>query len=953
MTRDRATIIKGFLFATVSFVICAIFYPVVLSYVGKPEVGVVVDAEISAGSVLEVYFNADWARPSSVRIKQGQRFKYRLTYQRPASFRPAPLANTRIDITDAPHSAVKIYGVTLFDGDQKVKLTGNQVASSAGFSGIEGVRVDGKAAAFEASTNDPFLTLSPILGQAKQKIGSSVLWFLKDNLAVGASLLCFVFISLLEFARREFSISRRCARCLLPWLIIAGLPCFLAYVGVDSLVAARFQSIDLAVGNAVYSGYPKNSEYMQLYWCVGIAVLWSVALGVLYRGCFGFNVSQELDQVSRKIQLNKRTLFGLCVLAVLVSLLCVKDVVGGLQSLRVTAAQLDYDSLNIETWNYLFQEGLLPFRDFWFPYGFSSFAMGRTPDAMCAMVVHTALLYVALSGTLFLLLDRQWLWAVATVLVVISCEMTGAFRGVYRYFIALDLVLFFAVVMLRSSSVPIGALFGLFGAYCTIFEPSQSLYALPAFVVICVYSLFRAYSSRSLFACCKPLLAGVVTGAIVLGIFILYIWHTDQLEGLVVVYSRLGSSAVSSSIAGDMLGWLAHPLAPEGAVLIGSLLLIAFGLFGLIVERRGRSEEISVVALAVGLTAICIFGKHLVRPHMANQFIGIIFVGAVLILWVLRQGWSVAQVLGLSAWLGIILYAASAQVVMADLARTLLASPRNLERGIEALDLPGNAGLEAYRHFFSKERLSKVYPIIPELYQFRDDVARERGQKPTFFVLGDEAFLYNVFGQNPPPFISFYNSSDVRDQIDIVRWIETEKPGIVVWNSTLLSFDGVPNVVRVPVLFRYVLDHYRKIRDASGFWLLVRDDSLVFDPSLWRVALGDEVNLGALPSESSIGQYPVCVLRALDPLCKAVLTIARHPNQPPGTVPLGVSIRQGAGEHRVVFTVVGARTDFFIRLDRLWFLNPSDEEVSVRLVPPTSSFSVKVEGRRLPDSLLY
>jgi hypothetical protein len=953
MTRERATIVKGFLFTFISFVIFAIFYPFVLSCVGKQDVGVVIDADISAGTVLEVYFNADWSRPSSMRIKPGQRFKYRLTYRRPATFRPEPLTSVRMDITDVPHSSVKIHAVTFFDGAQKVQLNGAQLASSAALSGVEGVQAVGKAAVFMASTNDPFLTLSPTLGRPKQESGGSILRFVRDNLALGSTLVCLVLISILEFARSEVSISVRCARCLLPWLLLAGLPCILVWMGLDSAAAVQFQSVDLAVGNAVYLGYPKNTEYVQLYRCVGISVLWGVALGALYRWFFARHGDHESDEGGREIQGTKRAPLGLALISVLVSLLCVKDIAGALQSLRAAAVQLDYDSLNIETWNFLFQQGFLPFKDFWFPYGFSSFAMGRAPEAMLAMVAHSALLYVVLGGTLFLLFDRQLLWAVSALLVVLSCDMTGIFRGVYRYFIALDLVLFFAAVVLRSSSVLLGVVFGIFGAYCTIFEPSQSLYALPAFVLICLYSLFAGYTSRSPSSCWKPMLAGVVTGAILLGIFTLYIWHTDQLQGLLVVYSRLGSSAVSSSIAGDMPGWLAHPLAPEGAVLIGSLLLIAFGIFFLIVVGRGSRRDIAIVVLAIGLTAICIFGKHLVRPHMANQFIGIIFVGAVLLLWVLRQGWSVAQVFALSAWLGIILYATSAQAIVARLARTLLASPRNIERGIEALDFSSSAGLDAYRYFFSQERLSTVYPIIPALSQFRAEVARDRALSSTFFVLGDEAFLYNVFGQKPPPFISFYNSSDVRDQMDIVQWLETERPSIVVWNSKILAFDGVPNVVRVPLIFRSVMNHYRKVKDADGFWLLVRDDSLVFEPALWYGALGREVNLGALPSESSIGQYPLCGLGALDTQCRAVIRIARQGRQLQSATSLAISILQGESEHGVDFTALSSRSEFFIRLDRLWFSGGRWDDVSARLVTPISGFSVTVEGRRLPDALLY
>ena len=955
MMRDVGTTIKGLLVFIAAYAIIQLLTPLLTSLVSDGKVSVVVEAEISEGTAVEAFFNGDWAHPAAVAIQPKKKIRYPLVYQRPSAWFYEPLTQLRIDITDAPGALVKLHSITVRDAGRKRKIVGAALAATAGRSGISDVQIDGTAATFKAATNDAFLQVSPELEGAPVGKPEQILWFVRGNLVPIVLLITGVALCIVQLTRREFSLKERTWGVSLPLIFGGALPLLLILLASLVPPAPFYQGVELAVGNGVYSGYPKVSEYSLLYLLVGVSIAFGVLLGALYRLSAGRAESAVRTEYIAETQQPRSAWLApaWAVFGVLILALSLRDIAGGIESIQASATQFDYDSLNIETWNYLYQVGYLPFKDFWFPYGFSSFAMGRTPLALVAMSAHCALLYIVLAGSLFIILDKRLLWSVCCVLGVIALEATGSFRGVYRYFISLDLVVLCGAVFLRSPTRVGGFLFGLFGAYGTIFEPSQSLYAAPACSIILLYSLIRGYLIGALSRTLQALLTSIAIGGTIIAGFLVSLASTDQLDGLVRTYSRLGSSAVSSTVAGEMKTWLSNPLTPEGMVLVGSLFLLSVGVFS--ISRASSREKVNTwfVVLGIGITTMCIFGKHLVRPHMANQFLGLIFVGGVVVVWGACRDLNRTQRFLLVAGFGALCSALSGGSKAWELLESAISAPHKIGRGVQVLAAGRDTGRAAYEALFSQGRLSPVYPIIPALSMAREEVAHTAGMNRDFFVLGDEAFLYNVFRQKPPPFISLYNSSDVRDQADIVTWLETNRPSIVVSNSGALFFDGVPNVVRVPLLYKYVMTHYRFYEEAGGFWLLVRREAPVFDDRPWVDRLGTELDLGALPSLSTIGQRPLCRLASNETSCRPVLHISRRGPEADEAKTLVLVVSQRGTEYTLLVRALASREDLFVRLDRLWFVNDQDEAFSAGLRAGATGTSVQVEGRLLPDDLLY
>src|SRR5262249_29685865 len=85
-----------------------------------------------------------------------------------------------------------------------------------------------------------------------------------------------------------------------------------------------------------------------------------------------------------------------------------------------------------------------------------------------------------------------------------------------------------------------------------------------------------------------------------------------------------------------------------------------------------------------------------------------------------------------------------------------------------------------------------------------------------------------------------------------LEWLKQRRPAYVLWNPSPPGFDGVPNAVRVPLLFRYVVAHYSPVQQIGAFQLLRRRHER--EPAAteyWLRALGETIRLGYIPSLSN------------------------------------------------------------------------------------------------------
>ena len=201
--------------------------------------------------------------------------------------------------------------------------------------------------------------------------------------------------------------------------------------------------------------------------------------------------------------------------------------------------------------------------------------------------------------------------------------------------------------------------------------------------------------------------------------------------------------------------------------------------------------------------------------------------------------------------------------------------------------------------------------------------AQEFREANSVYVLGDNSFWYILKRQTTPPYISFYDMAPAYAQRRTIEWLEIHKPEMVIWEPGKDQFDGVPNTVRCPLIFDYMVRNYF-VDEASGsdrFRVLKiqknKGSSSNSHIKSWIKNLGNQVDYGLIPTAfhsfaSKDDDLPVSVI--------CVSKSGGKDDKLAGTPEKAFALDFGDGNRwEIQFRFPPATRSATIRLDRLWF----------------------------------
>jgi hypothetical protein len=385
-----------------------------------------------------------------------------------------------------------------------------------------------------------------------------------------------------------------------------------------------------------------------------------------------------------------------------------------------------------------------------------------------------------------------------------------------------------------------------------------------------------------------------------------------RLRGELVFFSQMGPMAVYGSLESALLEWFHFLPQATNVLLYGALFLTACGA-GLHLCAAGPGQrQAASVALATGLLAAVTMSKQIMRQGVANQMTIYVAVGGALTLWLLRGSASRSQRAVVLLGAGFALTAGWHPEELSSVFREKLERLAQLPRDVQLLTHPAVFQAAQASYFGDEQRYPAFLPLIRRLKEL-SGWQPGRGPERPFYVLGDESALYVALDQKPPWYITFYNESPVEAQQEVVRWIRSVRPEFVVWNPGYTDFDGVPNVVRAPLVFDEIIADYAPTESVGEFDILRRhpDGS---PPALdyWKAKLGRTLDLRALPSESVLRSAPVC--SGLEG-CAEVVKVRTSGSGQTITIPI-----RAAGEtFEVKFTTRAGVNEYLVNLRHVWF----------------------------------
>ena len=866
-----------------------------------------VEANISNGNYFEVFFPN---KAVQIPIKKNQLHTYHFKGL------PSILKTLRLDPTDIAGEKISITSVGIFKGETKIQHIDTTSSSKWTISGAE-VLDTGNSSKLEllSQSTDPILMFNEPINLPNSIIFK---WTFTEFI-LAAIILLMVLITLLNSPYKNI---------FLPYL---GIGAGIFFSIMPFLVTFFFDTngsppiIKDSIGGSSFFNFSNSSAFQSFIFSFLVFIIILILAGIAIKRFVP--ISQRQPEYS----IGKFHWSFTLVISLLLILVLFPDIRGIRSYLGNYFHVWHWDSNNLFAWKYLIYKGLIPYKDFWYPYGNLFYTDGPLINDRVVAYLNSLIIAIPLTYATFRLQKHN---IASTVLVLLSLVILfhqGTIQSFGRYIHPLAASLVFTVALIDQSKTK-AIIAGLLFSWMLWLEPSQWIYACFASCSVACFFLKSFWKNRLTylriaFTCGAPQL-------LFIAVYSIKLWHFEQLHEFIQFYSEMTALVSYSSVPFSLSSWFT--LANfEGRLLLSFCFLsLVFIYLQIFQDLKDTLEVRTVCLLCIALLLICLF-KQFARPDIAKQVLAFGIYGILMLFGYWLKGLSCRQKQLSFLLFGILM------TFFIDQQRDFITNSYT-----RLISYPSNI-----RQFYSEtadfEKLNKrVYS--PEVIAFtnkdRNEIIRfiqdNVGPDESFFVFGDDSYLYVLNNQKMPRYISLYNTSIFRAQTQIVEYLKKEKPKYIFWDSNFITFDRVPNLARVPLLYDYIIANYRP---KSSVWqyefLTAKDPEIPIDLSYWTNKLNRTVDLGYIPGQVDLGRYTKCndkLKEACVELLKIDLPSSFNKNEIIMDIALGENLFQ------IKFNRMINRNVYFIPLNRIWFWNVA-KSISLNSQISTAGSEIKLD----------
>ena len=613
------------------------------------------------------------------------------------------------------------------------------------------------------------------------------------------------------------------------------------------------------------------------------------------------------------------------------------DVSSGIQLAKTQQFVQNWDGDNLLVWTSLATHGLVPMRDFWYPYGNALFFQANLLWGPLALFLSELLSLAGFSAIFWKLSGRRVsITSAALVVLVLLSPLMGQYS---RYGVSMSIAVLF--VALRFTQIGMGrnclrALFALLFGAALFTELDVAAYG--AIGVLCVILVDGLWFPAGIRSWARVLSFDLAGAAAACALWVTVTALHGQLSGELHFFLHPATVTAYSAASAEASIPFGGFLNPDDVALWAPVVAFGIAIALRVWTRRAALFPVTVIALA-GASGV-LLEKDLVRSATEDLYLALLLLVLCtlvsLLNWVMSGTGRLAPLI-VGAMCGILCAAGVGSGEASSLWAGFTETPRHIASNMSTeLSPPASlASIEANRydagHFADYSDVVALKRVMAPL---------TKGAHHDLYVLGDVPTLYLMLDQEVPWEINLYNSSPIEDQRRVVAWIQSHQPRYVVLDGRQKEyFDGVPNSVRVPLLYQEVIEHYGYVRSVGSFDILKR--AAHPSPSFWQSRLGGTIALGSVIE--SMPQSPSTVPGSKPSLLR--VTVA-DPRGAPVTIPLVF----GGVREAVSFTTEPGRKSYEVPLNRLWAWAISSR---VRILKPPPGVRATLLANSLAASDLY
>jgi hypothetical protein len=917
----------AFRIVSAGFVVFALAWAIFSWSTNRGAQVLVVDATFSSKACCSMEIRLNGVGSPDLPIRPGIETSYELPLQKTL------LSHPRLSLTlgDTPRSWVVIHRIYVRQGSKVVShLPAEELATFLGDSAVKDPHHGPNAYRLEKSgalLDEEHVALSTGEGPIKRTIAHIVtdpVWYFAGFVVIGT-----LAIALIGVGRRELLLIPAIALAL---EAVRLLPHLMGYVPGTN-------DVSQAVSFSTFVGDNKTRQRYMVFLAAVVAVAIPAVLG-----WWGHRREERAERPfdgAETASDGKGTawssrwaaLAANAVPLAIIALLSAPDLRAQLAAARVQTWADNWDLNNVLSWSYLVDRGLVPMKDFFYPYGLQYLFGLSLPWG---------------SGLMFLTMVLFWGYTVIGSWALLSRFFSGR-ALVVRHVVLMAFLVVFALSGFDLGgrySAPLGVVL-LFGSlrrtdsllhwkrilFCvallqlTLFEVAQAIYALGPILFLCVVELALSLLSERIVASLKWVAATMLTIGLPVAAAGVILSVTGELGGVVLFYRELGALNSTYAYPYPIFQWVESYRDIWSFDFWTIPLALALGSYGLF-AFRGERRSGSACVVALGLLSFMVMQKQVVRPYR-GPLAELTMVSSVygLLVWAVmfwprsrtRHWGAVAALLGAVAALSVATGAFAAGW------KSLSGGPARVSSSLGAITHDEAEFSAVNRTRWEPARFASYgeWGIVRALQ--REPAIRSGGR---FWVLGDAAAIILLSHDRwPYYFTEFYDGTPIAYQRKVLHQLRAMPPERVVFNfaPAAMSFDGVPNVVRVPLLFDWAVRHLVPER-MIGDWAILRPRRRgePIDLSWWRRRIGTTTDLGQVPRYTRLpGERDLCLA---GPRCRSYLVVTPTAGvaQPPYFL---IPVSVGGLQFYIRIDTAPGVDRYTVDLSRVWFWT----------APPTSS----------------
>ena len=600
-----------------------------------------------------------------------------------------------------------------------------------------------------------------------------------------------------------------------------------------------------------------------------------------------------------------------------------------------------WDSNNAVVWAYMINKGLIPFRDFWYPYSFSYLFDYLQPWGAILQFSITAYLVISLyyllrlvSGNFILI---PFLAIIFLIVGFLPINNTIIFPQPERHLFPFVLSLYYFVCSNLFVNKKPAYLFWFSFCICVIFEPSQIIYAIPAFLII---TIIEFKNCSALIKIIMEIFARFVPVILFIILFLIYLHKINVLSNAMDMYLHMDAITKYLAVPTDIGIRFNNIFKIKSFFLLMPFLLFGIGYFGFL-RLDGRGNLIFIAILVVSSIGIMQLYKHSIRQTDWTIFYSA-FLGVLLFSIFIYKKVSYSHFF-IGGYVGILTSFFLINGPYVTTKERLHSVSKRVNSLLEVMNYY-DANIDNYRNAMFSYDKTKAFEIENKII---DKIKLSDNTVPDFFSLTDNQISYIIAKKIPPYHINGLNGSPLFEQKKIINYLMTNKIDYILIDKSKLTFDGFSFIVRLPNLFYFIIQNYYIHEYVDDIAILKikppnSDKNINSYDSDWANLLGDKINYGYLIAYSklSVDKLDSCVSD-----CTSYMVINTKDFNKNTVISIDIN------NYKIDFMAIPNKNVYVVNLNNIWFWNIL-KNPAVKLNQDVVSLRI-IKSNNINSKLLY